>query len=443
MKRIGPLRGFPGIATSLRLLVGLVITSGAMQSDAQETADVVVVRAGRMLDVNTGELVPDARVVVTGDRITAVGADIAIPAGTIEIDLSDYVLLPGLIDTHTHLLLQPDYGDVNPILYKSIPYRTIEGVAGARATLLAGFTTVRDIDSEGADWADVALRDAIDDGLVDGPRMQVATRAISITAGHMNQSGLAPQIDVPQFGALADTRGELIKEVRHQIKYGADLIKLYTTGTLRHINPETMQVLSQYSEEDMRAVVEEAARFEMRVAIHAYGGPGATDAVRAGARSIEHGFLLDAETLDLMAATGTYWVPTMYVYIPDGPRETWPDLRRKIVDSHERVFKMALEKGVPIAFGTDAGAMPHGENYREALLMVDYGMSPLEVIRSATLAAADVMDLSDEIGSIESGKLADLIAVRSNPLDNISTLRDVVFVMKGGQVYQSPAGIWE
>ncbi|MDX1741365.1 MAG: amidohydrolase family protein [Rhodothermales bacterium] len=409
----------------------------------QNDSDVIVIHAGRMLDVRSGRLIDDARILVTADRITAVGTDVPVPPGTIEIDLTDYVVLPGLIDTHTHLLLEPDYSDINPILYKSIPYRTIEGVAAARSTLLAGFTTVRDIDSEGADWADVALRDAIDNGLVDGPRMQVATRAISITAGHMNQTGLAPQIDVPQFGAIADTRDELIKEVRHQIKYGADLIKLYTTGTLRHIDPETMEVLSQYSYEDILAVVEEAARFGKRVAIHAYGGPGASDAVRAGARSIEHGFLLDDATLDLMQENGTYWVPTMYVYIPDEPQEQWTDFRRNIVESHERVFRSAVEKGVPIAFGTDAGALPHGDNYLEMELMVSYGMTPLQVIRSATVLAADLMDLSDDIGSIEAGKLADIIAVRTNPLDDIGAFHDVVFVMKGGQVYHAPAGMWE
>jgi len=409
----------------------------------QDASEVLVIRAGQMLDVNTGQLVPNARIMVTADRFSAVGTSIPVPAGTIEVDLSNYVVLPGLIDTHTHLLLQPDYSENNPILYKSIPYRAIEGVAAARTTVMAGFTTVRDVDSEGADWADVALRDAIENGLIDGPRMQVAAGAITITAGHMNQTGLAPQIDVPQFGAIADTRDELIREVRHQIKYGADLIKLYTTGTLRHINPVSMEVLSQYSYDDIRAVVEEAARFEKRVAIHAYGGPGATDAVRAGAHSIEHGFLLDDATLDLMVEKGTFWVPTMYVYIPETPRATWSDFRRKIVESHERVFRSAMEKGVRIAFGTDAGALPHGENYREMELMVDYGMSPLNVIRSATVVAAELMDMSSEVGSIEVGKLADVIAVRTNPLDDIGTLHDVVFVMKGGQVLHAPAGIWE
>lgn len=423
----------------LGLLLMFALTASA---HAQDT-DLLVIHAGRMLDVTTGQLITDARVVVMGDRITAVGTDVPVPPGTIELDLSEFVLLPGLIDTHTHLLLQPDYSESNPILYKSVPYRTVEGVAAARATLLAGFTTVRDIDSEGADWADVALRDAIDDGLVDGPRMRVATRAISITGGHMNQTGLAPQIDVPQFGAIADTRDELIREVRHQIKYGADLIKLYTTGTLRHIDPETMEVVSQYSLDDIRLVVDEAARFGRRVAIHAYGGPGATDAVRAGAWSIEHGFLLDDEALELMAENGTYWVPTMHVYVPDGPRESWTALRRKIVDSHESVFRRAMDRGVRIAFGTDAGAMPHGENYREMALMVDYGMSPLDVIRSATVVASELMEMSDDIGSIEAGKLADLIAVRTNPLEDIATMHDVVFVMKGGQVYQAPAGLWE
>ncbi|MBT8398901.1 MAG: amidohydrolase family protein, partial [Rhodothermia bacterium] len=194
-------------------------------------AQTTVVRAGQLLDVHSGRWISDAVIRVEDGKITAVGPDVEVPPGADLIDLSESYVLPGLIDTHTHLLLQPDYGENNPILHKSISYRTVEGVAAARATLMAGFTTIRDIDSEGADWADVAIRDGVEAGLIVGPHMQVATRAISITAGHMNQSKVAPELDVPQFGALADTPAELVREVRTQIKYGADFIKLYTTGT--------------------------------------------------------------------------------------------------------------------------------------------------------------------------------------------------------------------
>ncbi len=408
----------------------LCATSGSAWS--QTTA----IRAGHLLDVHSGEWIPDAVILVEEGIITDVGEDVDVPAGAESIDLSDRYVLPGLIDTHTHLLLQPDYGENNPILHKSISYRTVEGVAAAEATLMAGFTTIRDIDSEGADWADVAIRDGVEAGLIVGPRMQVATRAISITAGHMNQSTVAPELDVPQFGALADTPAELIREVRTQIKYGADFIKLYTTGTLRHIDPETMTVLSQYSQDEIELVVREAARFGKDVAVHAYGGEGAVLAIRSGVRSIEHGFMLEDSTLDLMVQRGTYWVPTMTVYIPDGPRADWEPLRQRIVVSHREVFRTAMQKGVKIAFGTDAGAFAHGDNYREMELMVSYGMEPLDVIRSATVTAAELMRIEGETGSIQSGKRADLIALENDPLADISALRDVPFVMKDGVIYK-------
>ncbi len=420
-----------------RCLVVLVAFAGATTVHAQPDQSVFI-RAGRLLEVETGQMLPDVTVVVSGDRIVEIGSSVEVPPGGRLIDLSEYVVLPGLIDAHTHLLLQPDYSQNNPILFKSISYRTVEGVAAARATLHAGFTTVRDIDAEGADWADVAIRDGINDGLIEGPRMHVATRAISITGGHMNQSRVAPEIDVPQFAEIADTPDELVRAVRNQIKFGADFIKLYTTGTLRHIDVQTMEVLAQYSEAEIRLVVEEAERFGRVVAIHAYGGEGAKRAIRAGAVSIEHGFLLDDEALDLMVEYGTFWVPTMAVYIPDKPEPEWTELQRRIVASHREVFVSATRKGVKIAFGTDAGAFAHGDNARELELMVSYGMSPAAVLKSATVAAAELMGLQSEIGRISPGMKADMIAVRSDPTQDIGVMRDIVFVMKDGRVYRRP-----
>jgi imidazolonepropionase-like amidohydrolase len=397
-----------------------------------------VLRAGALLDVRTGELARNISVVVSGNRILSIGPVADVPPNAEVVDLTDYVLLPGLVDAHTHELIQPDYSQNNPILYKSIPYRTLEGASAARATLLAGFTTIRDVDSEGAEWADVALRDAINEGLVPGPRMQVATLAVSITGGYMNNDGFAPQIDVPQFGALADSPADIVREVRRQIKYGADWIKLYATGTTRHIDLDNMEPLPQFSDEDIKLVVDEAARFRTPVAAHAYGGHAAHAAVDAGVRSIEHGMLLSDETLDLMVERGTFWVPTLSVYIPDRPQESWNARTRAIVESHERVFGRAVEKGVRIAYGTDAGALPHGENAIDFERMVAYGLTPLQAIQSATLNGAALMSLQDEIGAIEVGKLADLIAVPGNPLDDIAALSDVRFVMKDGVVYLRP-----
>ncbi|MEX0746671.1 MAG: amidohydrolase family protein, partial [Rhodothermales bacterium] len=373
---------------------------------------------------------------VRGNVIERVEVSLNAPAGATVIDLGDLVLLPGLIDTHTHILLQPGYQDLNPILYKSIPYRTVEAVNAARKTLEAGFTTIRDVDSEGADWADVAVRDGIDDGLIPGPRMQVATRALSITGGYMNQVGLAPQVDqaVPQYGELVDSPEEIVHEIRLESKYGTDWIKIYATGTTRHLDPKNMEPLAQFGYEDIKLAVDEARRMRKPVAAHAYGGQAATDAVRAGVRSIEHGFLLDDDTFALMKDLGTFWVPTLSVYIPDGPRSEWSERERLIVDAHRDAFGRAVKAGVKIAFGTDAGAIPHGANAGEFDLMVDYGMKPADAVRSATTMAAELMDLGDLIGSIEEGKLADIIAVPGNPIEDVRVLHDVRFVMKDGVV---------
>lgn len=428
----------PSLSCTLRsLALWLLVSSLALLPAAAQDA-VKAIRAGQMLEVETGRLIPNAVILVRGDRIEAAGAGVDVPDGVEVIDLSGFVVLPGLIDAHTHVAIQPDYGEINPILYKSIPFRTVEAVAAARQTLEAGFTTIRDVDSEGADWADVAVRDGIDQGLVIGPRMQVATLAISITGGYMNQVGLAPQIDVPQWGALVDSPDDLVREVRRQVKYGTDWIKIYATGTVRNIDPETMQPLPQFSYEDLKRVVDEAARFRKPVAAHAYGGPGADDAIRAGVRSIEHGMLMSDATLDLMVEHGTFWVPTISVYIPDRPRSEWSELSRNLIASHERTFRRAVEKGVKIAYGTDAGALPHGANAIDFERMVAYGMTPLQAVQSATLVAADLMHLSGQVGTLQPGAFADVVAVPSNPLEDIRVLSRAGFVMKGGDVVKRP-----
>ncbi len=421
------------------LMLSVLLAEEARAQTEASVERVVALRAGALLEVETGNLIADAVVLIRGERIEAVGPQVRIPPEAEVIDLSDYVVLPGLIDAHTHVCMQPDYAENNPILYKSIPYRTVEAVNAVRATLEAGFTTIRDIDSEGADWADVAVRDGINDGLVPGPRMQVATLAISITGGYMNQNGLAPQIDVPQFGALADSPAALVAEVRRQVKYGTDWIKIYATGTTRNIDPRTMQPLPQFSYEDLKLVVDEAARFRTPVAAHAYGGPGAKNAIRAGVRSIEHGFFLDDEALDMMVANSTFWVPTISVYIPDGPREEWGELRKAIIDGHARTIRRATEKGVKIAYGTDAGALPHGDNAIDFERMVAYGMTPLQAVQSATLTAAELMQMDGHVGTLTPGAFADLIAVPTNPLDDVAVLGDVRFVMKGGAVIKQVA----
>ncbi len=414
----------------------LIMISTVSVATGQEAAKVAI-KCGHLIDGSGRAVMKNAVVLVNGDKIEAVGADVTIPADARVIDLSGYTVLPGLIDTHTHICLTPENPLGNPVLYKSIPFRTLEGSRAAKLNLEAGFTTLRDVDSEGANFADAAIRDAIEQGLITGPRLQVSTMAISITGGHMNIPGLAPHIEVPQLAAIADSPDEKIAEVRRQIKHGADWIKLYATGTLRHIDRQTLEPLSQMSLDEIKMIVEECNRWNVPVAAHAYGGTGATNAILGGVRSIEHGFFLSEEQLKMMAAKGTYWSPTMYVYLPTSDEERNDPLRQKIVEGHRKAFKKALALGVKIVFGTDVGAFAHGDGAREFRVMVDYGMTPMQAIQSATHVAAELMRLEDIIGTVSPGKFADLIAVAGDPLVNIDVLQHAAFVMKGGIIYKN------
>jgi imidazolonepropionase-like amidohydrolase len=407
---------------------------------AAAPAAVTALRCGRLLDPATGTMVEKAVVLVRGDRIERAGAaaNVAVPPGARVIDLSRYTVLPGLIDGHTHVLLQPeDERGAPPVVTKSQAFRTVQGVAAAKRDLEAGFTTLRDLDSEGAGFADVAIRDAINRGIVPGPRLFVSTLALTITGGHMNNSGLNPDLSVPEPAALVDSPAAMVAEVRRQVKYGADWIKLYATGTLRHVDPVTLEPLSQVSLEEVRAVVQEAARWHRDVASHAYGGQGAKNAILGGVRSLEHGMLMDDETIDLLVSHGTYWCPTLSVYLPAAPEDD-TEMRRRIVAHHKEVFQKAMAKGVKIVFGTDVGAFEHGTSAREFEKMVEYGMKPLDAIRSATVRTAELLRMDKQLGTLEPGKLADVIAVDGDPLQDIGALRRVAFVMKAGEVYKEP-----
>lgn len=425
---------------SLAIVFGTVLLAVARAATTISAQDstVTVIRAGRLLDPVSGTLTPDAVVLVRGDRIEAAGAAVAAPTGARRLDLSRYTVLPGLIDAHTHVLLQPeDERWPPPVVYKTQAFRTIQGVAAARAQLEAGFTTLRDLDSEGAGFADVDLREAINRGIVPGPRLFVSTLALSITAGHMNLTGVNQELGLPDPAALADSRDEMIREIRRQVKAGADWIKIYATGTLRHLDRQTLEPVSQLSLDEVQAMVAEARRWRKDVAAHAYGGEGAKNAIRGGVRSIEHGMFLDDETIALMRRHGTFWCPTLSAYI-GGLAADKTDFTRRLVDRHKESFQRALKAGVRIAFGTDAGAVEHGAQAGEFDQMVAYGMPPLEAIRSATTVAAELLRKSRELGTLERGAFADLIAVEGDPLSDISALQRVRFVMKGGVVYKQP-----
>ena len=423
-----------GFACAL-LTVSLPLLRPAVS--AQATA-VTAIRCGRLLNPADGSLTTGVIVIIRGERIEQVGTGLRIPDGARLIDLAGYTVLPGLIDSHTHVLLQPeDERGAPPVITKSQAFRTVQGVAAVKKDLEAGFTTMRDLDSEGAGFADVAVRDGINRGIIPGPRLFVSTLALTITGGHMNNAGLNPDIQIPEPASLTDSRDAMIAEVRRQIKYGADWIKLYATGTLRHVDPITLDPLSQVSLDDVKAVVAEAARWRRDVAAHAYGGEGARNAILGGVRSLEHGMLMDDYTIKLLVEHGTFWCPTLSVYLPE-TQEDDTDMRRRIVAHHRQVFQKAMRLGVKITFGTDVGAFEHGTSTREFLKMVEYGMTPLDAVRSATIRGAELLRMEKQIGTIEQGKYGDLIAVEGNPLDDIRSLVHVVFVMKAGQVYKAP-----
>ena len=414
----------------LILLSALLLTTFAVQGQQ------ILIRTGRLIDTNQKIVKKNIDILVEGNRIIKVGKNLKSASASI-IDLSDKTVLPGLIDGHTHICLTPDYSSNSPVLYKTNTYRTMEAFKAAKQILMAGFTTIRDVDNEGADMADIAVRDAINEGMFFGPRIFVSGWAISITGGHMNLTGLRPSIDkkVEQLAIIADNPDDMVAAIRDQRKAGVDFIKIYATGTLRHINRETMEPLSQLSTEEVEVMVNEARRWDMDVAAHAYGGTGAYHAVEGGVHSLEHGLFLDDKILELMIKNGTFWCPTMTVYLPEeGASEADIRFRNRIVAEHKKSFQRAMKSGVKIAFGTDIGSMPHGEGWREMERMVNYGMLPMDVIHSATVMGAKLLRKNDELGQIKEGYFADIIAVDGNPDKNIKAFRSIDFVMINGNV---------
>ncbi|MFY9551135.1 MAG: amidohydrolase family protein, partial [Thermoanaerobaculia bacterium] len=391
-----------------------------------------------MLDVVSGALVPDAVVLVEGDRITAAGSKISAPAGYEVIDLGDVTLLPGLIDCHTHVTTTYEY-----LLYGGPMQDAVTAFSRAKKTLDAGFTTVRDLWAK--DYTDVALRDAINRGEIAGPRMQVATLAIGSTGGHNEDvEGLSPTITVGGASGIADGVDGVRKLVRTEIKYGADVIKIMATeggGEGHNVANET-----QFTLEEMKAIVDEAHRYGRKVAAHAHGTDGIKTAVKAGVDSIEHGTLLDDEGVRLMKEHGTWLVPTGAIWVEESESEekdapAWRKEREAIFrKGSPESFRKALHAGIRIAMGSDSSVLPHGENAKEIVWMAKSGMTPLQALRASTIDAAELLGWKDRIGSITPGKLADLVAVRGNPLEDITAVRRVVFVMKDGVVYKADAG---
>ena len=416
---------------------------------AQETKNsasaTVAVKAGQILDVRTGNYLKDQVIWIEGDRIKAIGngaeLEKQVPAGARWIDLSRATVLPGLIDCHTHLTGSPYL--LGPAgLHTSYPRDALLGARHARLTLEAGFTTVRNVGAGG--YADIALRDAIRAGDVPGPRMLVSGPALSITGGHGDENFLAPQYHASGEG-VADGVAAVMMKTRENIKFGADVIKFMATGGV--LSEGDDPALAQYSPEEMKAIVDTAHGLGRKVAAHAHGATGIKYAVLAGVDSIEHGSYINDEDIQLMKQHGTYLVPTIWLgdwllenYQKLGLTPNVVEKMKTVMPIARRNIAHALQSGVKIAFGTDAAVYPHGMNAREFAVMVKLGMTPLGSIQAATVNAADLLGWSDRLGTLEAGKLADLIAVSGDPLADMRVLESVKFVMKGGEVVKSEQG---
>jgi imidazolonepropionase-like amidohydrolase len=404
----------------------------------------LVVLAGRLVDVAAGDVLRDRAIVVEGDRIQEVLPASAAASGGPVIDLSDHTVLPGLIDCHAHLIGELDEGQGYAYLVnRSSAQEALTGVTNALATLLGGVTTVRDIGTFHA-FVDLALREAIEDGRIPGPRMMCAGAYVTCPGGGGDITGLPADFPVPDELRVGVSTGadQVRANVRRIFDAGADFIKVLATGAV--LTSGTDPGKPELTEEEMRAAVEEAEARGTHVAAHAHGAEGAKRAIRAGVRSIEHGCLIDDETIELMVERGTYLVCDMFDgdwMIQEGPRLGYSDeVMQKTEmtnDAQRENFAKAVEAGVKIAFGTDAGIYPHGMNAKNLAFHVRFGQTPMEAIQSATMASAELMGWEDRVGSLQPGRFADLIAVQGDPLDDVTVLEDIPFVMKGGEVVKS------
>jgi imidazolonepropionase-like amidohydrolase len=423
----------------LWVAVGSLIVLG--QAAKPSTASRTLVRAGHLLDVKTGRLLDAQTIIVSGETISSVAATSAVAAqpGDTVVDLGDMTVMPGLIDVHTHITGEPNF-DPFFELTQTDAKEAIQGVVNARTTLLAGFTTIRNVGAGG--YTDVDLRDAINQGQVMGPHMQVSGPALGITGGHCDENLLPIRYHVTGDG-VADGIAGVQQKVRQNIKYGVDLIKICATGGVLSKGDDPQA--SQYTIEEMRAIVADAHRLGRKVAAHAHGSQGILWASEAGVDSIEHGSYIDDASIAEMKKNGTYLVPTLYL-------EDWmvekgnlpPIYQQKMKDTivvAKKNIKHAMQSGVKIALGTDAAVYPHGLNAHELDVYVNQmGMTPLAALQSATVNAADLMGWSSKTGSIEPGHWADMIAVDRNPLDDVRVLQNVSFVMKSGVVYKNEIG---
>jgi len=420
----------------------LLLSTAPVLSCAQSAAPTgasVVLHAARLLEIESGKVIAPGEILVQGDRIAEVGAAVKHPAGAQIVDLGDTALLPGLIDAHIHLFLHPGHEDLQTF-QESVAQRTIMALLAARDDLMAGFTAERDMGTEGAGSADTAVRDAINQGLVPGPRLRISGNAIDILGGHEDAIGYNPEQHLFSNATYANSAEQLVTAIREQVKEGADFIKIYQTGP-DSLRDGRLSTPYQYTEAQLAAAVQEAARTQRRVAVHATGEPGALYAAQAGVLSIDHAYQLSEETMRLMKEKQIFAVPTFLISEYFAEHLDTPEQRRKeaqLQELHAQEFRKQLAAGVLMAVGSDVGPFPHGTQAREFVLMVKYGMKPLDVLQADLINGARLLGWQNEIGNLKPGYAADIVAVPGNPLTDISVLTHVTFVMKAGTIYRKP-----
>ena len=432
-------RGFRVVTPVLAVLAFCALTVAQEQPSSTPPAKRVAIRAGRLIDGKSDTPINNALILVEGEKIVSVTPGGSAPAGVELIDLSNATVLPGFVDAHTHVLLQGDITAADydkQLLKESIPYRAILAARNAQIALSHGFTTLRDVESEGAMYADVDVKKAIANGEIPGPRMQVATRAMAPT-GMYPLLGYSWELQVPKGVQLVDGVDEIRKAVREQVSNGADLIKYYSDRGYFYGQDGVLHSRVNFTDEEAAEIVSETHRLGKKVAAHAIGSDGIASALKAGVDSIEHGDGLTAAEMVEMARRNIFWVPTIMVgaYVAPGRAGNWT----KMVETEKAAFALGLTKGVKVALGTDAGGFDWKElnEAKEFEYYVNYGMTPMQAIRTATVNAAELLGWSDKIGTVEPGKYADIVAVSGDPLKDITELERVKFVMKGGAVVKN------